>query len=93
MKNVIIRSKNAGVFFGDLKERNGSEVIMNNCRRLYYWSGAASLSQLALEGVKNPQSCKFTVVIEDITILEVIEIIPCTKEAVDSINSVTIWKI
>ena len=92
MKNVIIRTENAGVFFGNIKERNGQEAIITNCRRLWYWSGAASLSQLAVEGTSNPKDCKFTMVVEEMVVLGIIEIIPCTQKAVDSINSVAVWK-
>lgn len=91
-KKVIIRADRAGVFFGTLKEKNGSEVTLTDCRRIWYWSGAASLSQLATEGVKRPDECKFTVVVPLITILGVIEIIPCTKEAIKSIEYVKVWK-
>lgn len=91
-KKVIIRADRAGVFFGTLKEKNGSEVVLTNCRRIWYWSGAASLSQLAMEGVKRPDICKFTVVVPTIMILGVIEIIPCTEEAIKSIESVCVWK-
>lgn len=90
---VIVRSDRAGVFYGEIASRTGSEVEMKNCRRLWYWNGAASLSQLATEGVKYPKDCNFTVTVEQATIIGVIEIIPCTKEAVKSIDSVKVWKI
>lgn len=89
---VIIRADRAGVFYGEIKERNGSEVVMTNARRLWYWDGAASLSQLATEGVTRPGNCKFTVIVEEMTILGVIEIIPCTEKAEESIDSVAVWK-
>ena len=92
MENVIIRTEKAGVFFGNIKERNGQEAIITNCRRLWYWSGAASLSQLAVEGTSRPRDCKFTVVVEEMVVLGVIEIIPCTQKAIESINSVAVWK-
>lgn len=92
MEKVIIRAEKAGVFFGEIKERTGQEVVMTNCRRLWFWSGAASLSQLATEGVKNPGQCKFTVTVPEMTIFGVIEIIPCTDDAINSINSVKEWK-
>lgn len=93
MTKVIIRTEKAGVFFGEIKERNGSEVVVANCRRLWQWKGAASLSQLAVEGVKYPKDCKFTITVDEMTILGVIEIIPCTERAIESINSVPIWNI
>lgn len=91
-RNYIIRADRAGVFFGKIKERNGSEVTMTDVRRLWYWDGAASLSQLATEGVKAPRNCKFTVYVPEMTILGVIEIIPCSTIAEDSIKGVSVWK-
>lgn len=91
-QKCIIRTEKAGVFFGEIKERVGQEVVITNCRRLWYWSGAASLSQLATEGVKNTGQCKFTVTVEEMTVMGVIEIIPCTSKAIDSINKVKEWK-
>ena len=91
-RKVIIRADRAGVFFGTLKDRDGGEVTMENVRRLWYWEGARSLSQLAVEGTKNPGSCKFTLFVPEMMVLGVIEIMPCTEEAVKSIEEVPEWK-
>ena len=88
----IIRADRAGVFFGHIKERRGSEVDMTDVRRLWYWDGACSLSQLAVEGTKKPDDCKFTVTVPEMTVLGVIEVIPCTDAAVRSILAVKEWK-
>lgn len=90
-KKVIVRGNRSGVFFGELVERNGSEVKLTNCRRLWYWDGAASISQLAVNGTTNPSECKFTVMVPEIEILDAIEIIPCSNESVKSIESVPVW--
>lgn len=94
MKNqkVIIRADRAGVFFGTLVKKEGSEVELKDCRRIWYWSGAASISELALSGVAKPRVCKFSVTVPSITILGVIEIIPCSESAIRSIESVPVWK-
>lgn len=96
-KKVIIRSCGAGVFYGTLNEVEQAEdkyyVELLSCRRLWYWSGAASLSQLATEGVKNPEACKFTITVDSIVISSVIEIIPTTEEAQKNIENVRVWKI
>lgn len=89
----IVRSTEAGVFAGNILERDGDEVTMTNARRLWYWSGAASLSQMAVDGVKYPDDCKFTVTVPLITILGVIEIIPCSEKAEKIIKAVPEWKI
>ena len=88
----IFRADRAVVFFGHIRERVGSEVTMTDVRRLWYWSGACSLSQLAEDGVKNPGECKFTVIVPEMTILGVIEIIPANEAAVKSIEAVKPWK-
>lgn len=90
--HVIVRSQSAGVFAGVLESKDGSEVNLTNARRLWFWSGAASLSQLAMEGTSNPGGCKFPIAVPEITILGVIEIIPTTEKARASIDAVPVWK-
>lgn len=89
---VIIRTYSAGVHFGVLNRREGKEVELTNARRIWYWDGAASLSQMAVDGVSKPENCKFSVVVPSITLTEAIEVIPCTEKAVKSINRVKEWK-
>jgi hypothetical protein len=91
-KYVIIRTYSAGVHAGVLKSRNGKEVVLENARRLWYWDGAASLSQLAVDGVSRPNNCKFPCEVAEILLTEAIEIIPVTEKARVSIASVSIWK-
>ena len=91
-KKVIIRAYGAGVFYGTLNEVDGDAVELTHARRLWYWDGAASLSQLAAEGVKAPENCKFTVTVDSIVINKVIEIIPATGEAQKSIEAVKVWR-
>lgn len=90
---VIIRTYSAGVHAGYLAERNKKEVKLYNSRRLWYWEGACSLSQLANEGTKIPQNCKFAQILPEIILTEAIEIIPCAQKAMDSIQGVDIWEI
>ena len=91
-KYVIVRTRSAGVFAGYLESQKGQEVILTNARRLWYWKGAASLSQLAMEGVKYPEECKFPCPVDKIILTEAIEIIDTTDEAQKNIELVPIWK-
>ena len=91
-KKVIIRGDRSGVEFGELVEHKGREVTLKDARRIWFWAGAASLSQLAKDGTTNPSSCKFTVTVDSITFLDAIEIIPCTDKAIKSIEDVEVWK-
>ena len=92
MKKCKIVRSTAGVFIGKVKTKKGKEVVMENARRLWYWDGAASLSQLAMEGTKKPQNCKFPCAVDRVELLEVIEILDVTEAAQKSIESVPIWK-
>lgn len=91
-KKVIVRGDRSGVLFGTLASKEGTEVKLTKCRRLWYWDGACSISQLAVDGTKDPGECKFTVTVDEIVILDAIEIIPCTDKAVKSIEGVKEWK-
>ena len=88
----IVRATNAGVFFGHITDRDRDIVSMTDVRRIWYWDGAASLSQMAVDGVKKPLDCKFTVTVPEMTILGVIEIIPCSDKAANCILEVPEWK-
>lgn len=89
---IICRTYSAGVFAGTLAARDGREVTLHNARRIWYWSGAASLSELAVRGVKHPNACKFPIAVAEVVLLEAIELIPCTPEARASIESVPEWR-
>lgn len=91
-KKVLVRGKDSGVYFGKLASRDGQEVEMQNVRNIWYWAGAAALPQLAAEGVKNPGDCKFTMAIESLVLLDVVEIAPCTDKAIANIEAVKAWK-
>lgn len=91
-KYCIVRGRDFGVFAGTVDTMDGNRVLLKDARRLWYWDGAASLSQLAAEGVTNPNGCKFTVTVESVLLLDVIEIIPATEQAKSIINEVRVWK-
>ena len=89
---VIVRTRSAGVFAGTLELKENNEVTLINARRLWYWSGAASLSQLAMEGVSRPKECKFPIEVSKVVLPETIEILEVTEIARISIAEVQIWK-
>ena len=91
-KYVIVRGDRSGVFAGILADRDGREVKLNDCRRIWYWDGAASISQLAIDGTSKPDLCKFPAPVKEITILDAVEIILCTEKAEASIKAVPEWR-
>ena len=79
MPYVMCRTYSAGVFAGYLDSRDGKEVTLKNARRIWRWSGAATLSQLAVDGTSDPDNCKFPCAVPKVTLTEAIEIIPTTE--------------
>lgn len=55
-KKYIVRAKEAGVFFGEIVGLDGNIVDMQNARKLWYWKGACSVEQLAMDG-RNSLRC------------------------------------
>jgi len=90
MDFVVVRTYSAGVFAGYLKNRDGKEVQLVDAIRLWYWDGAASLSQLAVDGVSKPINCKFAVPV-NVALTEAVEIIETTNKAKESIQGVKSW--
>ena len=88
---VMVRTYSAGVFAGTLDSRKGKEVVLLNARRIWYWAGAASLSELAVRGTSKPNECKFPVEMPRIVLTEAIEIIDVTPAAQASIAGVPPW--
>jgi len=91
-KKCIVRADRSGVFYGTLTAKEGSEIQLANARKLYYWSGANTVEDLALRGVLKANNCKFTDIVEEITINNYLQILPCTEEAISNIENVTVWK-
>jgi len=89
---VLVRTYSAGVFVGVLVSRKGKEVTLKNARRIWYWDGAASLSELAMRGTSKPENCKFPCPVDRIVLTEAIEIISLTPTARESIYQVPEWR-
>ena len=91
-KYAIVRTYSAGVFAGYLDSRKGKEAVVLNARRIHYWDGAASLSQLAVDGTSKPESCRFPCEVPRVELTEVIEVLDVSEKARKSIAGVPEWK-
>jgi hypothetical protein len=88
----IVRTTYAGVFLGKILSTDGDTVVLDSPRRLWYWDGAATLSELAVEGTAKPKTCKFPAPTEgEHTVLGVVEILPVTERAATSLQAVPVW--
>ncbi len=89
-QKYIIRCDRAGVFYAEIAERRGDEADLVKARRIWSWRGAASLSQVAMEGVGSGSN--ITMSVPEMTVLQVIEIIPCSDKAVANLDGQKEWK-
>lgn len=91
---VIARTYSAGVFAGIMQEQSedGKRVVLTDARRIWYWEGASSLSQLATTGTTRPENCKFPIAVPKVQLTEVIELLSVTTEAEKSIREVPVWE-
>ena len=85
-KKCIVRTYSAGVWFGEVSEKSGKEVIIKNARRLWKWFAkeSISLSAVAIHGIDHDKS-KVNEAVSFVW-LEAIELIPATEKAIISIE-------
>lgn len=95
---VLVRTRDAGVFAGNLHSPvteitapMPESLVLTDVRRIWYWDGAASLSQLAVDGTSKPEFCKFPAPVPKAALNGVIEVLAVTSKARKSIESVPVW--
>jgi hypothetical protein len=92
---VITRGYRSGVHAGYLVSRNEEGmIVLRSARRIWSWSGAASLSELAVYGAKNAAQCRFGAAIgrQEIQAADVAEIIHCQPDGQQMIESQKEWR-
>jgi len=82
-KDVLVRTYSAGVHLGRLKQKDGTNVLLENAQRIREWHGAFSLNEVATKGISDGRvSCP----IGQLELTEAIELLPFNKEALDSVK-------
>lgn len=93
-QKCVIRCYASGVHFGTIIAHNGREVTLSGARRLWRWDAkdhGISLSEVANHG--GTSGChRFCEVVEIITLLDAIEIIPASAAAASEIEAAPIAK-
>lgn len=88
-KKVLVRSTNAGVYFGTLTHVEGESVRMENVRNIWHWTGATCLSQIANDGITG--DC-VSQTVSSMVINEVCQIFPLTEKAIANLERQPVWK-
>lgn len=91
-KKCIIRTYSAGVHFGEIAEKSGTEVIVKNARRLWQWKAKESISLSAVAKYGLDRSGSKVCAPVDSIWLDAIELIPCADDAIKSIEGAEIVK-
>ena len=83
---VICRCSSAGVHAGVLVPQTGDQAVLKDSRRLWSWTANAgiALSGLSQHGLK---AGKVDTLMPEIALTGVIETLPCTDKARESINA------
>ena len=92
MAYCIVRGYQSVVWAGYVKSQEGTKVVLLNVRNIWYWKGAASLSQLSQEGIKDLSDSKITQEIPEFTMLDANSILPCSEAAKKLIAESPVWK-
>lgn len=79
-KICVVRTYSAGVHIGKVKQISETEVLLENSKRLWKWSGAFTLNEVATKGVDLANS-RISESVPLILISQKIEIIPVSAEA------------
>lgn len=87
-KKVLVRSYDAGVYFGTLEEMEGETVKMSNVRNIWHWTGASCLSQIANDGITGD---KVSPVVSSMVINRVCQILPLSYKAIANLESQPSW--
>jgi hypothetical protein len=93
---VIVRCNNAGVHAGYLKSMTATHVVLEDSRRIWYWSGAASLSEIAVYGLNPAKSSasKIAAKVSSVRLRDgdICEVIACTEEGRASVDGAPVWR-
>jgi hypothetical protein len=90
---VIARCNGAGVHAGEMVSSDGKgRVVLRNSRRIWYWDGAASLSEIAVYGASKPGKCRFAAKVEKTEVLDCKEIIYCQQAGRKMIEEQPEWR-
>lgn len=86
---VIVRSRDAGVLFGEFAGREGANIHLKNAVQMWQWFAAkgGTLIDCAVHGVK-ADKCKFSIASATVTVLNACTLIDCTTEGASSIRKV-----
>jgi hypothetical protein len=83
---TLVRTVNAGVHFGVLVSAEKGFVVLENAKRIWRWSGANTLNEVAEKGV-DADYTRISEPVTKITLLDAIELIPISDSAAKTLGT------
>ena len=88
-KKVLVRSYDAGVYFGTLIAVESETCKVADVRNIWSWEGASCLSQVANDGIAEG---RVSPVVGSMILNRVCQIIPLTDKAISNLENQPVWK-
>ena len=90
-KKIIARIDRAGVFHGVLEHKDAETTRLSKVRRIYYWEGPISVTDMSVVGVRAGSKVTLPAMEVEFQTASVVELIACDKKASEAIEAITPW--
>jgi len=87
-KKVLVRSYDAGVYFGTLIKVEGETCRLENARNIWYWTGANCLADIAEKGISGDKVSRN---ISSIVINKCCQIMLLSDKAIENLENQPVW--
>jgi hypothetical protein len=86
---VIVRSRDAGVLWGNYQGREGANIHLTNAVQMWSWKAAkgGTLVDCAIYGVEKA-NCKFSIAAASVTVFNACALINCSADGAASLAEV-----
>lgn len=89
-QHVVVRTYSAGVHIGELLDKDGTNVVLKDSRKIWKWVGALTLSEVAIDGVGPGSLISKSVPLRELT--QAVELIATTEKARETFDAIE-WAI
>jgi hypothetical protein len=90
-KTCLVRSYDAGVYYGTVTDIEGETVRVENVRNIWRWEGANCLSDIADHGIKREGASRISIKVGSMILNRVCQIIPMTDAAIKNLDRYEPW--
>lgn len=90
-KKVLVRSVEAGVYFGICEDVEGAKIELKGARNIWRWRGANSWMDIVTSGVDTSADYTRITTPADILITNCCAIAELSDEVFDKLNAAPVW--